>query len=66
MTKSELMERLSELTEEEVAEVLDFIKLLRTTPEELTEEEMQEVNAGREEFARGEWVNLEDMRRRDV
>ena len=56
MIKKELVKRLEELTDDEISEVLNFVKLLWEPPEELTLEEWEEVRAGREEFAHGEWV----------
>ena len=63
MTKGKITEQLEGLSQEEVSQVLDFIKLLREQPEELTDHEHEEVKAGREEFARGEWSRWQDVRR---
>jgi hypothetical protein len=54
------------LPEEELAQVLDFVKVLPEEPEDLTDEEWEEVRKGEEEIKRGEWVRWEDVRRTDV
>jgi hypothetical protein len=63
MTKGKIIEQIESLSDEEVSQVLDFIKLLREQPEELTEREREEIKAGQEEFARGEWSRWKDVRR---
>ena len=63
MTKGKIIEQLENLSDEEVSQVLDFIRLLREQPEELTEREREEIKAGQEEFARGEWSRWKDVRR---
>lgn len=63
MTKGKIVEQLENLSDEEVSQVLDFIKLLRDRPEELTEREREEIKAGQEEFARGECSRWKDVRR---
>ena len=66
-TLREVLHRLVEsLPEEELTEAHDFLRVLLEEPEELTEEEWQEVREGEEEFERGEWVRWEDVRRKDV
>ena len=54
MTKGKIIEQIESLSDEGVSQVLDFIKLLREQPEELTEREREEIKAGQEELARGE------------
>ena len=66
MSKEELLKRLDNLSEEEISQVLNFINLLQELPEELGKGEIEEIRAGQEEFARGEWVRWEDVRRKDV
>ena len=63
MTKGKIVEQIESLSDEEVSQVLDFIKLLREQPEKLTEREREEIKAGQQEFARGEWSRWEDVRR---
>jgi len=63
MTKGKIIEQLESLSDKEVSQVLDFIKLIRQQPEELTEREGEEIKAGQEEFARGEWSRWKDVRR---
>lgn len=63
MTKGKIIEQIESLSDEGVSQVLDFIKLLREQPEELTEREREEIKAGQEELARGEWSRWKDVRR---
>ena len=63
MTKGEIIEQIESLSDKEVSQVFDFIKLLREQPEELYEYEREEIKAGQEEFARGEWSRWQDIRR---
>jgi len=63
MSKEVLIEQLASLTEEEMAEVMKFIRLLQGKPEELSAEELAEVRAGQEELRRGEWARWEDVKR---
>lgn len=63
MSKETLIKQLEGLSEEEMTEVLKFIRLLQGQSEELSDEELQEVQAGQEEFRRGEWVGWEDVKR---
>ncbi len=65
-TRDELNQLLESLPEEELAQVLDFVKVLLEEPEDLTDEEWEEVRKGEEEIKRGEWVRWEDVRRTDV
>jgi len=46
MTKGEIIEQIESLSDEEVSQVLDFIKLLQEQPEELYEHEREEIKAG--------------------
>lgn len=64
--REELDQLLELLPEEELTQVRDFVKVLLAEPEELTEEEWQELREGEEEIRRGEWVRWEDVRRKDV
>ena len=63
MTREALMEQLAGLSEEEMGEVVKFVRLLQGQPEELSAEELEEVQAGQEEFRRGEWARWEDVKR---
>jgi hypothetical protein len=65
-TKEELHRLLESLPEEELSQVRDFVKVLIEEPEDLTEEERQEVREGEEEVRRGEWVWWEEVRRKGV
>ena len=66
MNKTELIERLQQLTDDELSEVLGFVKLLHEAPDELTDDEILEVKQGQNDFAQGDWVRFEDVRRTDV
>jgi len=63
MSKEALIKQLEGLSEEEMSEVLKFVRLLQEEAEELSDEELQEVRAGQEEFRRGEWTRWEDVKR---
>ncbi len=62
MNKTELIERLQYLTEDELSEVLAFVKLLHETPDGLNEDEVRQVQEGQNDFAQGDWVRFEDVR----
>ena len=64
--KEELIQRLNELSDQDLAEVLDFVRVLQEEPEELSPEESAQLRASREEVARGEWARWQDIKRPDV
>jgi len=63
MIKGKIIEQIDSLSDEEVSQVLDFIKLLREQPEEIAKHEREEIKAGQEEFTREEWSRWKDVRR---
>jgi len=63
MSKEALIKQLEGLSEQEMAEVVEFVKLLHGQSEELSDEDLEEVQAGQEEFRRGEWTRWEDIKR---
>lgn len=65
-TREELHRLLQSVPEKDLTEVWDFVKALLEEPEDLTEEERQDVSEGEEEIRRGEWVWWEEVRRKDV
>ena len=65
-TKKEIHLLLESLTEKELRQVRGFVKVLLKEPEELTEQESQELAEGEEEFRRDDWVKWQDVRRQDV
>jgi hypothetical protein len=65
-TRDELHQLLESLPEEELAQVLDFVKVLLEESEDLSDEEWEEVHKGEEEIRRGEWVRWKDVKRADV
>ncbi len=64
--RDELYQLVESLPEEELAQVLDFVRVLLEEPEILTEKARRAVQKGEEEVRRGEWVKWEDIRRKDV
>lgn len=65
-TREELHRLLQSVPEKDLTEVRDFVKVLLEEPDDLTEEERQDVREGEEEIRRGEWVRWKDVRRKDV
>ena len=65
-TRKEINQLLESLTEKDLGQVRSFVKVLLRPPEEISEEELQEVRKGEEEFLRGDWVRWEEVRRKDV
>jgi hypothetical protein len=63
MSKELLIEQLAGLSEEEMAEVLKFVRLLQRQPEKLSAAELTEVREGQEELRRGEWARWQDVKR---
>ena len=63
MSREAFIKQLEGLSEDELSEVLKFVKLLQGQSEELSNEELQEVREGQEEFRRREWVRWEDIKR---
>lgn len=64
--KEELIRQLDRLSDHELAEVLDFVRVLQQEPEELSPEEVEDLRASQSEVARGEWVRWQDIKRPDV
>ena len=63
MSREAFIKQLEGLSEDELSEVLKFVRLLQGQSEELSNEELQEVREGQEEFRRREWVRWEDIKR---
>lgn len=63
MNKEALIKQLAGLSQEDMAEVIKFVELLRRQPEELSADELEEVRAGQEELIRGEWARWDDVKR---
>lgn len=51
------------LSEEEAEDLLDYLNL-RAEPDTLTDDELMRVAEGRAEIGRGEYVTLDEIRRR--
>ncbi len=65
-SREQLNQLLGSLVDEDLEEVLSFVKVLLSEPEELTQKEWREAQKGEEEIRRGEWVRWEDVKRSDV
>ena len=65
-TREEIDRLLGSLTEKDLGQVRSFVKVLLRPPEEISEEELEELHKGEEEFRRGDWVRWKEIRRRDV
>ena len=65
-SREQLSHLLGSLVDEDLEEVLSFVKGLLSEPEELTQKEWREAQKGEEEIQRGEWVRWEDVKRSDV
>ena len=64
--KDELHQLVESLSEEDLHQVHDFVKVLLEEPDDLTPEEWEEAIKGEEEVRRGEWVRWRDVKRTDV
>ncbi|MFQ5803444.1 MAG: hypothetical protein ACE5JQ_11175 [Candidatus Methylomirabilales bacterium] len=64
--KEELIRQLDKLSDHELAEILDFVRVLQEEPEKLSPEEAEALEASRDEVARGDWVRWKDIKRSDV
>ena len=62
-TKQELHHLVDALSDQDAAEVLDFIHWLLEEPETLTPDEIDRVRCGDEQIARGEYTTLDQLRR---
>ncbi|MDQ6669786.1 MAG: hypothetical protein M3069_03385 [Chloroflexota bacterium] len=64
-TKDELLHLVDALDEGAVGELLDYAQWLAADEDEpLTDEERLRVQAGKAEIARGDYVTLEELRRK--
>lgn len=61
--KEKLIQLVDCLDEKTLIEVLDYVRWLLEEEEHLTPEELQRVQQGEAEIARGEKVSLEDLKR---
>ena len=62
-TKEELRRLVESLSEQDAADVLDYVQWLLEEPETLTPEEIERVREGEEQIARGEYITLEHLSR---
>jgi hypothetical protein len=63
-TKDDLLHLVDELDEDAVGELLDYAHWLSQPEDTLTEEEQARVEAGKAEIANGDYVSLEELRRK--
>jgi len=64
-TRDDLLHLVDALDEDAVGELLDYAHWLAADDDEpLTEEESARVEAGKAEIARGDYVTLEELRRK--
>lgn len=61
--KQALHEMIEAMSEKEAEDLLDYLNLL-ADPDELTEEELRDIEVARQEIARGEYVTLEEFRKK--
>ena len=64
--REELHQLVEGLSEDDLSEVKDFVKVLLKEPDELSDEEIAELKKGEKEVREGDWVWLEDVKRNDV
>src|SRR5258708_2065306 len=63
-TKADLHNLVDELDEDAVGELLDYAHWLSQPEDTLTDEEQVRVDVGKAEIARGDYVTLEELRRK--
>jgi len=56
MSRQALIKQMAGTFQEEMAEVIKFVELLRRQPEELSADELEEVRAGQQELRSGKWA----------
>lgn len=64
-TREKLIEKISELNEEEMEDLLDYLNML-SDPDELTPEEAAEVDATRAEMKQGKFTTLDQFKRENA
>ncbi len=64
-TRAQLQALVEKLTEEDIAELLDYTRwLLADEDDELTPEELARADEGREQIEQGRYVTLAELRQR--
>jgi hypothetical protein len=61
--KDEIHSLVDQLTEDDAADVLDYLRWLIIDVETLTDEQLARVQGGQAQFARGEYITLSELRR---
>lgn len=64
--REELHQLVEGLSEDDLSEVKDFVKVLLKEPDELTDDELADLDGGQKEIRQGDWTWLEDVKRNDV
>ena len=64
-TREKILKAIEKMKEEDLEGVLDYIYLIQE-PEEVepTKEELEAIKRGQEEYARGDYVKWEDLKRK--
>lgn len=62
-TRETIHRVVDQLTTEELEDLLDYLNL-QADPDTLSEEEERRVQQGEDEIARGEYIDLDQLRRR--
>ena len=58
-----VLKAIAELPDEELESVLDYVRLMKEPPEVgASEEELESIARGREEYERGEYVRWRDVK----
>ena len=65
-TREEVHRLVDSLPNEGLDELRELILELMREPVDLTDEELEEMEKGKEELRRGEWAWWEDIRRKDA
>lgn len=65
-TREEVHKLVDQISDRLLPEAANFIKVIMREPDELTEDELQELELTEDEFQRGEFVRWADNKRTDV
>ena len=65
-TREEVHRLVDQLSDRLLPEAANFIRVIMREPDDLTDEELREVELGEDELQRGEFVRWPDNKRTDV
>ncbi|MCH7800457.1 MAG: hypothetical protein IIC24_02825 [Chloroflexi bacterium] len=65
-TREEVHSLVDQLSDRLLPEAANFIKVIMREPDDLTEDEMQELELAEDEFQRGEFVRWPENKRTDT